>query len=58
MGKTSQAVIFLNKMFGQQKIKKKYKAISISNQEENGFIEDPINEKTSKSEFKIITSIP
>jgi 23S rRNA pseudouridine1911/1915/1917 synthase len=58
IGKTSQSVIFLNKMFEQQKIKKKYKAITIGNQEENGIIEDPINEKTSKSEFKIITSIP
>jgi 23S rRNA pseudouridine1911/1915/1917 synthase len=58
IGKTSQAVILLNKMFEQQQIKKKYRAITIGNQEENGIIEDPINEKPSKSEFKIIMSIP
>ena len=58
IGKTTQAVILLNKMFEQQQIKKKYRAITIGDQEENGIIEDPINEKPSKSEFKIITSIP
>ena len=58
IGKTTQAVILLNKMFEQQQIKKKYRAITIGDQEENGIIEDPINEKPSKSEFKIIMSIP
>ena len=58
IGKTTQAVILLNKMFEQQKIKKKYLAITIGNQEEKGIIESPINEKPSKSEYKIIKSIP
>ena len=58
IGKTSQAVIFLNKMFEEQKIKKKYKAITIGSQKEYGIIECPINKKSSKSEFKNIMSIP
>ena len=58
IGKTSQAVIFLNKMFEEQKIKKKYKAITIGSQKEYGIIECPINKKPSKSEFKNIMSIP
>jgi len=58
IGKTSQAVIFLNKMFEKQKIKKKYKAITIGSQKKHGIIECPINEKPSKSKFKNILSIP
>ena len=58
IGKTSQAVIFLNKMFKKQKIKKKYKAITIGSQKKHGIIECPINEKPSKSKFKNILSIP
>lgn len=58
IGKTTRAVILLNKMFEQQQIKKKYLAITIGKQKEKGSIEFPINEKPSKSDFKIIKSIP
>ena len=41
-----------------QKIKKKYKAITIGSQKKHGIVECPINEKPSKSKFKNILSIP
>ncbi len=54
IGKTTQSVIHLNKLFEDQKINKKYKAITIGLQNDFGTIEKSINQKESKSEFKVI----
>ncbi len=58
IGKTTQAVILLNKMFEKQKINKKYRAITIGKQNEKGIIDSPLKGKLSKSEYNIIKSIP
>ena len=57
IGKTSQAVILLNKMFEERAIQKKYYAVTIGLQKESGFIETPIDDKPSKSEFKVISRL-
>ena len=54
IGKTTKAVMLLNKMFEQQQINKKYTAITIGNQKEKGIIDSPIDKKPSKSEFRTI----
>lgn len=57
IGKTTQAVILLNLMFEARTILKKYYAVTIGKQNESGFIETLINDKVSKSEFKIISNL-
>ncbi len=57
IGKTSQSVILLNKMFENRKIKKKYYAITIGFQKNSGVIETHIDDKPSKSEYRIILSL-
>lgn len=54
IGKTTKSVIYLNKLFEDQKINKKYRAITIGHQNDYGTIEKTINQKESKSEFKVI----
>ena len=41
-------------MFEEKNINKKYTAITIGNQKEKGIIDSPIDNKPSKSEFRII----
>jgi len=57
IGKTSQAVILLNKMFEERLIQKKYYAVTIGFQKDSGLIETPIDDKPSKSEFKVISKL-
>ncbi len=54
VGKTAQAVILLNKMFEERSINKKYYAISLGEIMDNGCIETPIENKVSKSEYRVI----
>ena len=57
IGKTSQAVILLNTMFEERTIQKTYYAVTIGLQNESGFIGTPIDEKPSKSEYNVISSL-
>ena len=57
IGKTTKVVILLNKMFEERKIQKKYYAITIGVQKDSGFIETHIDDKPSKSEYRIISSL-
>lgn len=57
IGKTSQVVILLNKMFEERKINKMYYAITIGEIKDNGIIEAPIENRTSKSEYKTISRL-
>ncbi len=54
VGKTTQAVMLLNKMFEERRINKAYFAITLGKTMDNGCIEIPIENKTSKSEYKTI----
>jgi len=55
IGKTAQAVILLNKLFEEREIQKKYFAITIGNQNDSGIVETSVDEKPSKSEYKVIS---
>jgi len=55
IGKTTQAVIFLNKLFEEREIQKKYFAITIGHQNDSGIIETLVDGKPSKSEYKVIS---
>ncbi len=57
IGKTTQAVILLNKLFEEREIQKKYVAITIGHQNETGIIETSVDEKPSKSEYKVISRL-
>lgn len=54
IGKTSQAVFLLNKMFETRKIKKTYHAITIGKINDNGIIEDSIENKSCLSQYNTI----
>lgn len=54
VGKTSAAVIQLNKMFEEREIKKKYHAVTIGSQGSHGTIDFPIDNKESQSEFQVL----
>ena len=57
IGKTRSIIIKLNKLFEQHKIQKTYHAICIGKIVKHGFIEEPIDNKNSKSEFEVIETI-
>ncbi len=54
VGKTAQAVILLNKMFEERTINKTYFAITLGKTMDNGCIETPIENKSSKSNYRTI----
>jgi len=54
IGKTSQAVILLNKMFEARKIEKVYYAITLGKINDTGIIESLIENKECKSTYKTI----
>lgn len=57
IGKTSSAVIALNKTFENREIQKKYLAVTIGKQNTEGTIETPVDDKKSKSYFKVLKTI-
>ncbi len=57
VGKTAQAVMSLNKLFEERKIKKTYTAITIGLLKDSGSIITTIENKTAKTEFKILRKI-
>ncbi|MCF6307979.1 MAG: RluA family pseudouridine synthase [Flavobacteriaceae bacterium] len=57
IGKTTQAVILLNKMFEEREIQKKYFAITIGHQDDSGIIEASVNVKASKSEYIVVSRL-
>ena len=54
IGKTSRSVILLNKMFENKKIIKNYEAVTIGEQDDQGVINTAIDNKKSKTTFKVI----
>ena len=57
VGKTSQAVMLLNKMFEERTINKTYYAVTLGKTMDKGCIETPIENKISKSEYKTINRL-
>lgn len=58
VGKTSSAVIALNKLFENKTIEKTYFAVTIGQQIPNGIIDSSIDDKSSKTSFKVLKSLP
>lgn len=58
VGKTSQATLLLNKMFEERKIIKQYLAVSIGKQDDAGIVQDEVDGKMAKSEYKVLQSLP
>ena len=54
IGKTSRSVILLNKMFENKEIIKNYEAITIGKQKDQGVVSIKIDNKKSKTTFKVI----
>jgi 23S rRNA pseudouridine1911/1915/1917 synthase len=57
IGKTSKAVILLNRLFETKKIKKTYLAVTIGIQKKSGVIETPIDQKASETNYAILHSL-
>ncbi len=57
IGKTSKAVILLNRLFEIKKIKKTYLAVTIGAQKKSGVITTPIDQKASKTTYTILDSL-
>ena len=57
IGKTSSAVIALNQLFETKNIEKTYFAVSMGEQTKNGILEFPIDEKPSKTTFKVCETL-
>ncbi len=58
VGKTTQAVMALNKLFEERKIKKTYYAVTIGLIEDSGTINTKIDNKIAETEFKILSRLP
>ena len=58
IAKTHKAQIGLGEQFENRSIKKRYRAIVMGKPSETGIIEHPIDGRDSKSEFKLIKSVP
>ncbi|MGQ1787153.1 MULTISPECIES: RluA family pseudouridine synthase [unclassified Saccharicrinis] len=56
IGKTQQAVMLLNKLFEERRIVKKYLAVTIGEQPEQGEINKEVDGKPAKSVYKVIAS--
>jgi 23S rRNA pseudouridine1911/1915/1917 synthase len=57
IGKTSRALIALNKMFEEKSIQKTYHAITIGIMNDDGIIEEHIENKNAKTCFKVLKRI-
>jgi len=57
IGKTSNTIIALNKLFEERKIEKKYYAVTIGSMTDSGTITTPIENKPSKSTFKVLNRL-
>lgn len=58
IGKTSKAVIALNKLFEEHQIEKVYHAICIGKMDAAGTIESDIDGKSSRSDFQVLQTVP
>ena len=57
IGKTSKALIALNKLFEEKTIQKTYHAITIGTIPDDGIIEVPIENRSAKTTFKVLKKI-
>jgi len=57
VGKTSTAILKLNKLFEEKKIQKTYLAITIGQMNAKGFINSLVDNKTAFSEYTVLKSV-
>ena len=57
IGKTSRALIALNKLFEEKTIQKTYHAVTIGKMSDEGVIEEPIENKSAKTVFEVLKRI-
>lgn len=57
IGKTSKAVISLNKLFEERAIQKTYYAVSIGKMKSQGTTNTPIDNRPSSTEYKVVESL-
>lgn len=57
IGKTASCVIALKRMFGNKKIKKTYTAVTYGKMIAKGTINEPIDDKESVSEYKVLKTL-
>lgn len=58
IGKTTQSISILNKLFEDRNIEKVYLALTIGAQNKNGIIKDNVDNKPSESAFSVLNTIP
>ncbi|CAL2065313.1 RluA family pseudouridine synthase [Tenacibaculum sp. 190524A05c] len=58
ISKTNETTHYLSKLFEEKNISKTYHAITIGQMNDSGLIDIPVDEKESKSEFKVLQRIP
>ena len=58
IGKTSSAVIELNKYFEEKKIDKTYFEVTMGKQKKSGTISDEIKGKSAETKFKVVETVP
>ena len=58
IGKTRTSVAELNRMFSERVIEKTYLAITVGEMSDSGTITDEIDEKPSRSDYKVLDSVP
>ena len=57
IGKTSNSITELGKLFEEKEIQKTYFAISIGKMNPKGFINSPVDDKIAETEFKVLKSV-
>lgn len=57
VGKTQSATIILNKQFEDRKVNKKYYAVTLGKMEDSYSVECPIDNKSAKTNFKILKTL-
>jgi len=57
VGKTSNAILRLNKLFENKEIQKEYIAITIGKMKSSGIVDLPIDNKKSVSEYKVLKTV-
>lgn len=58
VGKTSQTVMALNKLFEERNVKKTYHGVCIGEMEDSGIIQSDIDGKNSKSTYHVLKKVP
>lgn len=57
IAKTRMSLVLLNKLFEERKVEKTYMAITIGVMDENGLIENTIDNKSATTKYKVLSSV-